>query len=94
MEERGQSIQLHELIKIVQLLGALYLRRYCRISLRSLIQRPGRVVMTVTHWDVIFDLNQIDLRLRRIALDSDPGWVPWLGRVVQFHYDSEGERYV
>lgn len=83
-------IQLHQLIKTMQLLMALYLRRHSGLSWRGLMQRPGRVVLTATHWDVIFDINQIDLRLRRIALDSDPGWVVWLGRVVQFHYDNEG----
>jgi|GEM_PF-4035730 len=94
MAAKDGSIQLHGLIKLLQLLAALYLRRHCGLSLRALVQRPGRVVLTATHWDVIFDLNQVDLRLRRMALDSDPGWVAWLGRVVQFHYDREGERYV
>lgn len=91
--EKENSIQLHELIKAMQLLGALYLRRHCGLSWRTLLQRRGRVLLTATHWDVIFDINQIDLRLRRVALDSDPGWVAWLGRVVQFHYDNQGERY-
>jgi len=92
--ENEDAIALHQLLKTLQLLVALYLRRHCRHSLRTLIKRPGRVVVSATHWDAIFDLNQIDLRLRRIALDNDPGWVTWLGRVVQFHYDREGERYV
>jgi hypothetical protein len=26
------------------------------------------------------------MRIRRAGLDIDPGWVPWLGRVVSFHY--------
>jgi hypothetical protein len=88
------SISLHQLINLMQFLGVLYLRRHCGLSLRTLMQRPGRVALTTTHWDVIFDINQTDLRLRRVALDSHPGWVAWLGRVVQFHYDSEGQRYV
>jgi hypothetical protein len=46
-----------------------------------------------THVDVCFDLSQIDLRLRRLALDVDPGWVPWLGRVMQVIYlDSHEQR--
>jgi hypothetical protein len=94
MAENGNDIQLHRLIKVLYLIATLYLHRHCGLSLRTLIHRPGRVVLTATHWDVIFDLNQIDLRLRRVALDSDPGWVAWLGRVVQFHYDSEEARYV
>jgi hypothetical protein len=39
-----------------------------------------------THIDVDFRLSQADVRIRRVALDVDPGWVPWLGRVVQFSY--------
>lgn len=79
-----------ELANTLQLLAAAYLRRYCKLSLRGLIQRPGRIALTPTHWDVHFDINDTDLRLRRVALDSDPGWVPWLGRVVQFHYHNQG----
>ena len=88
--QRGPGRSLPDLITTTQLIAGLYLRRFCRLSLRGLIQRPGRVVMTPTHWDALFDINQVDLRLRRVALDSDPGWVPWLGRVVQFHYQSQG----
>ena len=87
------AIDLQRLLHLLQLLAALLLRRHCRLSLRALIQRPGRVVLTATHWDVIFDLNQIDLRLRRVALDTDPGWVGWLGRVVQFHYHRAGAQH-
>jgi hypothetical protein len=61
-------------------------RRYARQGLVSLIRRRGRVQISRTHIDVYFDLTQIDLRLRRLALDVDPEWVPWLGRVVRFHY--------
>ena len=26
--------------------------------------------------------------IRRVGLDIDPGWVPWLGRIVTFHYPN------
>jgi hypothetical protein len=72
------------------------LRRWCRrrarIGLASLVRRPGRVAMSLTHLDIFFDLAEADLRLRRMALDVDPGWVPWLGRVVRFHYLDAHER--
>lgn len=61
-------------------------RRNARLGLISLIRRPGRVSVSPTQLDVFFDLAAADLRLRRVALDVDPGWVPWLGRVVRFHY--------
>lgn len=66
------------------------LRRYCRvyahIGLHDLIVRPGRIVVTPLHLDVFFDPGLVDLRVRRAGLDLDPGWVPWLGRVLRFHY--------
>jgi hypothetical protein len=61
-------------------------RRQARLGLATLVCRPGLVRVSPTHLDVSFDLSQTDLRIRRLALDVDPGWVPWLGRVVQFHY--------
>jgi hypothetical protein len=72
-----------------------FLRRYVGIGLRNLIKRPGRVAITKTHVDVMFQLNQVDMRIRKAGIDIDPGWVPWLGRVIQFHYldDEEGDRY-
>jgi len=87
------TLRLNELLNYFQLVCAVFLRRHCALSMRGLIRRPGRVTLGRTHWDVQFDLQQTDLRLRRLALDSNPGWVPWLGRVVQFHYD-EGHTYV
>jgi hypothetical protein len=63
-------------------------RRRARFGLTTLIRRPGRIQMTRTHLDVSFALSQLDVRVRRVALDVDPGWVPWMGRVVQFRYDA------
>ena len=62
--------------------------RYPRIRLRSLVATPGRVSATDTHVDLWFDLRQSDVRVRRAGLDLDPGWVPWLGCVVRFHYGA------
>ncbi len=56
------------------------------LRLRWLVERSGVVAVTETHIDVCLPLEQSDLRLRRYALDLDPGWVPWLGRVIQYHY--------
>jgi len=64
-------------------------RRHARQGLTTLIRRPGRVHISRTHIDVSFTLAQIDVRLRRLALDVDPGWVPWMGRVVQFSYRAD-----
>lgn len=62
------------------------LRRSVRIGLRSLVQRPARLALSATHLDMHFRLADADLRVRRAGLDVDPGWLPWYGRVVAFHY--------
>jgi hypothetical protein len=70
-------------------------RRWCRrqahIGLRDLVVRPAWVVSTPTHVDVLFRLEDAEIRVRRAALDVNPGWVPWFGRVVTFHYIDGAE---
>jgi hypothetical protein len=74
-------------------------KRWCwrmgRLTLRDVVYRNGRVWLTRTDIDVTFPLATADLRIRRIGLDIDPGWLPWFGefgRVVRFHYrDREPE---
>lgn len=63
-----------------------YVLRRPRLTLRALVCRPALLHATPTHIDVQFSLAQADLRIRRDGLDLDPGWVPWLFRVVHFHY--------
>jgi hypothetical protein len=62
------------------------LRRRVAMHLAAVVQRQAWVSATATHLDVIFPLDEVDLRLRRRGLDSDPGWVPWLARIVTFHF--------
>ncbi|HEX6042053.1 hypothetical protein [Longimicrobium sp.] len=66
------------------------LRRFCRrrvrMGLHALMRRPGRIAFTRTHVDMSLPLDGADVRIRMAGLDLDPGWVPWLGRVVAFHY--------
>jgi len=66
-------------------------RRKARIGLASLICRRGWVNSTRTHLEISFALSQLDLRVRLMALDVDPGWVPWLGLVIRFRYGEESE---
>lgn len=70
-------------------------RRWCRrragIGLADLVRRAGRVIATRTHVDVFLDPRQVEMRVRRAGLDLDPGWVPWLGLVVRFHYEQSPE---
>ncbi len=51
-----------------------------------MVTRSGYVATTRTHLDVTFDQTQLDIGIRRAGLDIDPGWVPWLGRIIYIHY--------
>jgi hypothetical protein len=37
------------------------------------------------------DNSAVNLDLRMTGLDVNPGWVPWLGRVIYFHYGDYPE---
>ncbi|KQP04472.1 hypothetical protein [Pseudorhodoferax sp. Leaf265] len=64
----------------------LQLRRAGGPPLAGLVRRPAGLALTATHADLFFALDQTDLAVRRLGLDIDPGWLPWFGRVVGFHY--------
>jgi hypothetical protein len=72
-----------------------WLREYCRrtagIGLHSLVCRRGHIVVTPSHMDVRFLAGEADIRVRKAGLDLDPGWLPWFGRIVHFHYLSAGD---
>ncbi len=68
-----------------------WLRRHTPFTLKTLIHRPGTLALTPTHLDLTFDLTQVDIHIRRAGLDVNPGWLPWFGRVVQFHYETSRE---
>jgi hypothetical protein len=53
----------------------------------AFLRRPGRVYLTRTHVDLVLPLSAATVEIRRAGLDFDPGWVPRLGRIVQFHYE-------
>ena len=73
----------------------LAVKRWCwragRMTVAEIVQRKGRVWQTRTDIDVTLPLTGVDIRIRRIGLDIDPGWLPWFGehgRVVRFHYSD------
>lgn len=70
----------------------IWTRRHTGLTLKSLIHRPGELALTPTHLDLTFDLNQVDIRIRKAGLDLNPGWLPWFGRVVAFHYEPSREQ--
>lgn len=52
----------------------------------ALLLREATIYVTRSHVDVVFPLTSATLAVRRAGLDADPGWVPSVGRVLQFHY--------
>ncbi|MCJ2186505.1 hypothetical protein [Novosphingobium beihaiensis] len=63
-----------------------WLRRTARRRTHDLIARPGRVFVGEDRLDIRFSRDAADIRLRRLALDSDPGWTDWLGLSLHFHF--------
>ena len=61
-----------------------------REALARTVRQPGVAVDERDALVVSMPLGAIDLVLRRAGLDSDPGWVPWLGRAVRIAY-RDGE---
>jgi hypothetical protein len=66
-----------------------WLRRVARVRLADVVRRRGWIAAATEGVSVRFRLSTADLRLRRRALDVDPGWVPWLGLAVRYHYRDE-----
>jgi hypothetical protein len=57
--------------------------------LARLILRPAR--LTLTPWSADLTWSVADIALRRAGWDIDPGWLPWIGRVIRFHFDGAAE---
>jgi hypothetical protein len=63
-----------------------WLRRKARLRLADLVLRRGWLLPGVETTLVRFPLETIEIRLRRLALDGDPGWVDWLGHSYRLVY--------
>jgi hypothetical protein len=66
-----------------------WLHRTTGMSLPALVSRPGHIRATRTHLEVVMPQSAIDMRIRKAAIDVNPGWLPWLGKVVSFEYVCE-----
>ena len=66
-----------------------WLRRTARRRLHDLARRPGKLLWSDDRLQITFPLAAADIRLRRLALDRDPGWTDWLGLSVRFAYSDE-----
>ncbi|MEM6898243.1 MAG: hypothetical protein AAF583_00525 [Pseudomonadota bacterium] len=65
-----------------------WLRRTAKRRLHDLIGRPAWLVLGDQSIELQFPVGSADLRLRRLALDRDPGWTDWLGLSVRYRFDG------
>jgi hypothetical protein len=65
-----------------------WLRRGARVPLARLVWRAGWLRQTDDRLVVRFPPQAADIRLRRHALDVDPGWTQWLGLSVRYLYSE------
>jgi hypothetical protein len=85
-EEAGGAADLERIVDAWVTALRRWSRRYARMGLWTLVRRPARMAFTRTHVDVMLALRGAEVRVRAAGLDVDPGWVPWLGRVIAFQY--------
>ncbi|MCQ8119499.1 hypothetical protein [Methylomonas rosea] len=53
----------------------------------ELLALSAQIHYSPSHIDLYAPMNAIRLPVRLAGLDINPDWLPWLGRVVSFHYD-------
>ena len=75
-----------------------WLLRFGELRISDVVRKQGQVAYARPQVDITLLLREVDVRVRRLGLDVDPGWVPWLGLIVRFHYeralgDSYGPRH-
>lgn len=63
-----------------------WLRRRAHVALDRLVWRAGWLRLVDDRLAVRFPPQAADIRLRRHALDVDPGWTDWLGLSVRYLY--------
>jgi hypothetical protein len=65
--------------------------RHAGVSVKEIVLRDGMFFVNRTDLDVSLSIDAADVRIRKVGMDLDPGWLPWFGRVVRFHYLFRGE---
>jgi hypothetical protein len=85
----SEPLGLNQVVDIFILAICRYIHNLGRISIRKLIRRPAFIALTKTHLDITASIDTLDIRIRMAGLDVNPGWVPWLNRVIQIHYTED-----
>ena len=56
--------------------------------IEAVCRRRGRLRLEPGWIELRLPLESADVRVRRLGLDLDPGWIPWLGCVLRIRYDQ------
>jgi len=56
--------------------------------IEAVCRRTGRLHMAPGWIELRLPLASVDTAVRRLGLDLDPGWLPWLGCVVSIRYED------
>lgn len=65
-----------------------WLRRRTGKRLAAIVSRRGWIIQESERISVRFRLRDIDIGMRRHALDRDPGWTDWLGFSLRYYFDD------
>ena len=57
--------------------------------LEAVCQRTGELRLEPGWIELHLPLGSVDTSVRRLGLDLDPGWLPWLGCVLRIIYDDD-----
>lgn len=77
-----------DIAPLVETLVALGVLRFgADLFAPSLLRARGRLLVRPGRLDVCLPATAVRLDVRLAGLDVDPGFVPWLGVALRFHYD-------
>ncbi len=65
-----------------------WLRSIADLDPPEMLQIWGRIAVTYTHVDVFMAMESIDIRIRKVGLDLNPGWMPDFGYIILFHFEE------
>jgi len=84
--ENSEALSVSTALPVFDEIFELLQQKYSDIWNHTLLECPATVLFTSSHIDVLLPINAIRVEVRLYGLDVNPGWQPWLGRVVHFHY--------
>ncbi len=65
-----------------------WLRQMADLKPEQMLQATGRVLVSHTHVDLFLPIEAVDIQIRRVGLDRNPGWKPDFGYIILFHFNE------